>query len=91
MSGFLLKTGAIRELKGVEHHTEKSCWVCCKAFNKRVGYSKEDVKALIKKYQNVKEVKKPKRQKEVKKTKKPRKAKNLNLNLSLRIANKKDF
>jgi hypothetical protein len=47
------------------HHTEESCWICCNGHNRRVGYSKKDVKKVMnqfgygKKEEKGKKAKKP--------------------------------
>lgn len=72
--GVLLRNdGSFIKSGFVGHHTESSCWICCKAHNKRVGYSAKKVIEILKSFDYVKEEKRKKKQKA-----KSKKAKNKN-------------
>lgn len=43
------------------HETEESCWIPCKAFNKRVGYSEEQINQLLHKVKKNEKKKKKKK------------------------------
>ena len=43
------------------YENEDSCWIPCKARNKRIGYSKKDVSKIIKKYYDAKKSKERKK------------------------------
>lgn len=60
-----------------EHETEDSCWVCCRAHNRRVGYSDKKVKKFLRQISDKNEQEDKKRKiKEAKKEKKRKDKKN---------------
>jgi phosphosulfolactate phosphohydrolase-like enzyme len=76
IGSYLNADGTIEENGFAGHHTEESCWIVCKAYNKRVGYSDEKTKEIIKKLGYGKKIKKDKGKKDKKpKNKKGKKGK----------------
>ena len=49
-SFILFKNGELKKESFAEHHTKESCWICCRAYNNRIGYSEKEVSKIIKKY-----------------------------------------
>tara|TARA_B100000953_G_scaffold300250_1_gene304413 strand:+ start:7920 stop:8294 length:375 start_codon:yes stop_codon:yes gene_type:complete len=65
------------ERKGLaDHHTFESCWICCRAYNNRVGYSDKEILKIIKLIEDEQEEKREKAEKgKSKKAKKGKKGK----------------
>lgn len=69
MCAYLNKDGTTEYQGFAGHDTEESCWVCCRAHNKRVGYDPKAVKKFIKTYYEVKKEEKIKKEKKANKRK----------------------
>jgi hypothetical protein len=75
-SALLHKDGSTTVQSFAAHETAQSCWVCCDAHNKRLGFSDEEVQQILKHYgKEQKETKKGQKAKAVEKAKATKKEK----------------
>lgn len=75
VGAFLNEDGTTEINAFAGHHTPESCWVVCRAYNGRVGYSEEQVEKILKQYGYGKKGQKKQKGKKDKKGKKKKKKK----------------
>lgn len=47
--GLINSDGSVNKITGIaDHKTKESCWICCNAYNNRIGYKGKHIKKILK-------------------------------------------